>query len=209
MFEVLELVLYFLTDSADRFYNCKEFVLFEMIAKLFLIFTVCTYKISCDFVNVTEAIEQCSPKFNVSKNDPDLEHLFKNGEFPPGKETKKCFFECVLRNVDIVDSNFVPNEKKVMVFLERINSAGHLNSTQMAEFSDLVGKICLPPKDLSSPCNIAYNFMICVFDIMKVIDIMWIIDHTDILNSISIKDVYSKNIVSAVNSCKRVKKFGY
>ncbi|KAK7573999.1 hypothetical protein V9T40_011190 [Parthenolecanium corni] len=114
-------------------------------------FVLCFFDIMrvIDVKSIPPAIEQCSPKFNVSKNDPDLEHLFKNGEFPPGKETKKCFFECVLRNVDIVDSNFVPNEKKVMVFLERINSAGHLNSTQMAEFSDLVGKICLPPKDLS------------------------------------------------------------
>lgn len=179
-----------------------------MFANFFLIFAICIYKINCEPVSFTEAVKQCSSKFNMTEIDPDLDDFVKYGKFPPGHENKKCIFECVFKTADLVDSNFVPSRKKIFDAFVRETGTGNANSARGGELLDLIEK-CLPaPQDLPSPCNIISNFVLCFFDIMRVIDVKSIPPGID-TDSVSIKDLYSKNIASAVNSCKRMKKFGY
>lgn len=181
-----------------------------MTLTLFLFFTICIYKISCEPVTFSVADQKCSPLFNLSSYSPEVNYFWKNGEFPPGKENLNCYFECVFKAVDIVDSNFMPTKNKLNELVER-EKKEHSNAI-FGEFiaTDIVLEKCLPPKDMSSPCNIATNFISCFVDIRNIVNLSEFISkygvNTD-LRSADLKSIYSRNIIMSQNYCQRLQAY--
>ncbi|KAK7574000.1 hypothetical protein V9T40_011191 [Parthenolecanium corni] len=152
-----------------------------------------------------EAEKQCSLKFNMSESfDSTLSYFLIYEEFPPGLEDKKCYFECLFKAVDMLDSNSVPNKTKFIGAHERDRRAGLDNSS--VEVLAFIADKCLPPKDLSSPCNIASNFMLCWFKVLTVLNPDISLDSD--VKSINISEVYSKKIQPIANYCENMEKFG-
>lgn len=135
-----------------------------MSHKLLIFLTVYICSVHSEPLSYPKALTQCANLYNQGQDfSNDLNYFLEQGRFPAGKENLKCIFQCIANATEIVDSNFIPTADRLKGLVERNKEIPSLKLFAI----DAVVKNCIPPKDRSSPCIIAYDFVKCVTDVRK------------------------------------------
>lgn len=181
-----------------------------MFLKWCVIFAICIYKISCELVTFQKANEMCLESFNFTRGE--FHNWNVGGLIPRRNETFKCFFECLYKTADVVDSNSVPNKEKMNEMADRARNMSKSNIGIEILASDIVWEKCMPTKDTSNSCDINYNFAVCAKLVHKIIIIGYSEEakknktllETD-LRLLDLKSIYFKTLAPSINVCKRLK----
>lgn len=129
-----------------------------MFFEVCLLSAVCVAATLGEPVSYPQATLKCGAAYNLTAGRPnELDYFLVHGEFPAGKQGMKCIHECIARATDTVDANFVPDADKLKAMVKRNPKVTGLKLFASPE----VLRRCLQPKDRSSPCDIAYDFVKC------------------------------------------------
>lgn len=132
--------------------------------KLFVFFTIFIYGISCDntIMVYNEALKSCGAQYKLSTKHPnEAEYFLEHGEFPAGKEQPKCFFECVVKKVDMLDSSSNFDKTK----LKAIAEANPSNRLFQFVVTENPLEKCPPAINAPSVCDLIFGIVKCVIDL--------------------------------------------
>lgn len=129
---------------------------------LSFLFVVSIYGVSCaPPTSGTEVKIRCAAPYKMSRNLTELSYFVKHGEFPAGKESLKCYWECFVAEMDMVDLNFNPVEEKLRALAEWFSKDAAVQVLVSEKFLEN----CLQVEDTLDHCDKAYSIMKCYSDV--------------------------------------------